>query len=341
MKKEPVHRPAISAPARYCFRIQGIKAEFQLNRFGDIAGHRWYDGYVGCGNLLEQKVRLYSEMCTVQISATGTANQMHVESCSGGSLSEMVIRQVEDLEQTDDAAQQHTAARQQNGDMGHGVIVACMLASALPRRLSTREGGDSSGGARSLLSVPQAQERGRRESNDAEMNVMRFIRCIALVAVASVGSPVAGVAAPIDELERFAGTWQSQGTFVETPYSKAGPATATTTCAWSGDRLFMICQQVVTMAGKRDDDLGIYSYDETSGSYRFYNVHPGRTTDTTITVHGDTITYPFSFTDNGKNVTIRTLNVWKSADLYTWRTEYSTDAGANWALMASGTSRKQ
>jgi hypothetical protein len=167
---------------------------------------------------------------------------------------------------------------------------------------------------------------------------MKYALVLAAVAAALPGR---APAAPIDTLDRFAGTWQSEGTFVNTPYSKPGTSTATTTCAWSGDHLFMICQQIVTMGGKRDDDLGIYSYDETASAYRFYGVHPGQATSTTISVNGNTITYPFTFTDNGKNVTIHTLNVWKNSNLYTWRTEFSTDGGKTWTLMASGTSQKQ
>ena len=147
-------------------------------------------------------------------------------------------------------------------------------------------------------------------------------------------------AAPIDQLDRFSGTWHGQGTFVETPYSTAGTSSATTICAWAADHLFMICQQSVTLAGKRDDDVAIYSYDDAAGAFNFFNIRPTRITSTTIKVDGNTITYPFSFTDKGKNVTIRTLNVWKNANFYTWRTEYTTNGGASWTLMASGTSQK-
>lgn len=166
------------------------------------------------------------------------------------------------------------------------------------------------------------------------------LRTIVLSTLAAIAAPITAFSAPIDELDRFAGTWQSEGTFVDGPYSKAGVSTASTTCAWSNDRSFMICQQSVLTSGKRSSDLGIYTYDDASSAYRFYNVSSARTTSTTITVSGNTITYPFSFTDNGKNVTIRTLNIWKNAGLYTWRAEYTTDGGATWTPMGSGSSKK-
>ena len=147
-------------------------------------------------------------------------------------------------------------------------------------------------------------------------------------------------AAPLDALDRFAGTWQSQGTFVDTAYSSAGSASGTTTCAWSGDHMFMICQQVATLNGKRDDDVAIYSYDDSSNAYRFYNVHATQVTSSVITVNGNTVVYPFTFVDKGKSVTIRTLNIWDNPKFYTWRTVYSTDGGTTWTLMANGTSRR-
>jgi hypothetical protein len=168
-----------------------------------------------------------------------------------------------------------------------------------------------------------------------------MIRTIALGLGVAGALPLRAAAAPADELDRFAGVWQSQGTFLDTPYSKAGTSSALTTCNWSRDRLFMICQQAVTMNGKTEGDLGIYTYDDASAAYNFYNVRTSRITSTAITVDGNTITYPLSFNDKGKNVMIRTVNVWKNSAVYTWRTEFSTDGGANWTLMSSGASQKQ
>lgn len=167
-----------------------------------------------------------------------------------------------------------------------------------------------------------------------------FLRVGIIIAMACAAWPACSAAAPLDELNRFVGTWHSHGTFVDGPYSKAGTATATTTCAWSGDHMFMICQQNVLMNGAPDNDLGIYTYDQSAGAYHFYNVHASRTTTTDIKVDGNTITYPVTVTDKGTNVMIRTLNVWANPNLYNWRTEYSTDGGKTWKLMASGASQK-
>jgi hypothetical protein len=147
-------------------------------------------------------------------------------------------------------------------------------------------------------------------------------------------------AGPIDQLDRFAGTWQTQGTFLDTPYSKAGSASGLARCAWSSDRLFMICQQTVTLNGKTDHDVTIYAYDDAAQQYTFHNVHAANATTATITIDGDTVTYPFSYKDGDTTVSIRTLNIWKNPYAYAWRTEYSTDGGTTWTPMASGTSTK-
>ena len=84
------------------------------------------------------------------------------------------------------------------------------------------------------------------------------------------------------------------------------------------------------MNGTPDSDLGIYTYDPAA------NASIASTTSTRAArrrsrrlADDKSITHPFSFTDNGKTV-IRTLNVWQGViNAYTWRTEFSTDNGAD------------
>jgi hypothetical protein len=169
-----------------------------------------------------------------------------------------------------------------------------------------------------------------------------FARLAALVFTgAATALPLGAVAAGLDQLDRFAGTWTSPGALVDTPYSKAASVSATATCAWSSDRLFMICQQSVSDGTKIDHDLALYTFDAAANVYHFFNVRSSQVNSVPIEIQGNTITYTNSFSDRGKRVTIRTLNVWESPSLYRWRTEYSTDAGATWTLMGSGTSQRQ
>src|SRR5262249_16647303 len=121
--------------------------------------------------------------------------------------------------------------------------------------------------------------------------------CLALIAVAICAAKVSA-ADPIDSLDRFSGTWKSHGTFVDSPYGKAGPADATTTCAWSTGHTFVICQQSVTMEGKNSENIALYTYDADAKVYRFFNIQPSKAVPLTITIDGNTVTYPVTFKDS-------------------------------------------
>jgi hypothetical protein len=56
-------------------------------------------------------------------------------------------------------------------------------------------------------------------------------------AILVLSTVAAGALDPSAQLDRLVGTWDSPGTFVDSAYSKAGTAHATTTCAWSQDRV--------------------------------------------------------------------------------------------------------
>lgn len=173
------------------------------------------------------------------------------------------------------------------------------------------------------------------------------MRCAVLAAiVASFALDAGSIAVAQDRagglaaLNRLVGTWSGSGTFVDSAYSKAGSANATTTCAWSADGQFLICQQSAMANGKTDDDVAIYTYDAAAAKYHFYNVGVSRANGTELAVDPKTITYADSFRDGAKQVTTRTLNVWVTPQHYTWRAEYSLDGGASWTLMGSGSSSR-
>ncbi len=169
---------------------------------------------------------------------------------------------------------------------------------------------------------------------------MTVVTACAVALCAGVAKAADSVARPgaLDLLDKLAGTWQSSGTFVDSAYSKAGTATGTTTCAWSRDRYFLLCQQTVLMNGKPDHGVAIYTYDDATSAYKFYNVGINRMGSTGMSVDAKSITYDGSFDDAAKHVLTRTTNVWESPRAYAWRAEYSLDAGKTWVLMGAGKS---
>lgn len=168
-----------------------------------------------------------------------------------------------------------------------------------------------------------------------------FTAALVLAGTGAIVMPMRATAAPIDALDRYTGTWQNHGTFVTTPYQKAGSVSGTTTCAWSNDHQFMICQQSVSVNDEHDSDMAIFTYDDSAKTYRFYAIRPAGAASLPVTVEANSTTFPISFTNQGKKVLLRTVNVWDNPRLYRWRTEYSTDEGKTWTLMGSGTYARQ
>jgi len=165
--------------------------------------------------------------------------------------------------------------------------------------------------------------------------------CVALALwCASASTPSVADVKPVDALGRLVGTWKSAATFVKSDYSSTGPAHATTACAWSSSREFVICQQAVVFNGATSHDISIYSYDPVAKRYKFHNIGLSNASDSTIDVTQKTITYPSNFKDHGHTVTMRTVNIWTSPELYYFRTEFSIDGGKHWTTMLSGSAHR-
>jgi len=110
-----------------------------------------------------------------------------------------------------------------------------------------------------------------------------------------------------DVLSAFLGKWEGKGTSKDSAYSKAGPNSAQTNCDWSPNRGFLVCEQIVHLPdGTTQNDLSIYTYNETDHSYAFYGLSRNNSNVRTpkLTIEDKRWTYSGEFENNGKTSTI-------------------------------------
>ncbi len=149
-------------------------------------------------------------------------------------------------------------------------------------------------------------------------------------------------AAGIDALGAFLGMWEGKGTSKDSAYSKAGTNSAQTNCNWSPNHGFLVCDQIVHLPeGTTQNDLSIYTYNETDRSYAFFGLsrNNSRVRTPKLTIEDKRWTYSGEFEDNGKKIRFRTVNDFTSATTVTYRAEYSED-GTKWSLMSEGTNTR-
>ncbi|HZS43830.1 MAG TPA: hypothetical protein VFC63_01900 [Blastocatellia bacterium] len=147
---------------------------------------------------------------------------------------------------------------------------------------------------------------------------------------------------PLDKLSAYIGKWQSKGVTLDTPYSKAGTNGAETNCVWSQNRGYMVCDQLVHTADGPSNDLSIYTYNPTDNSFSFFGLsrNDAHARTPKLTIEGNLWTYSGGFDNkDGKHISFRTVNDFKSRDLVTYVTEYSED-GQHWIQMGSGSSTR-
>lgn len=167
-----------------------------------------------------------------------------------------------------------------------------------------------------------------------------LILCISLPILAADPQPTAAV------LNRWVGgKWVTDAHFLDTDYSKAGTGGGISTCAWSPDHIFVICDQDVNDNGTAMRFLSVYSFDPKTGAYHFFGFSPEggrpRTGDVNISADGTHWEYLTKTEIKDKPVWFRTINQFKSNDQVDWWSEYSTDAGQHWTKTGGGLEKRE
>jgi hypothetical protein len=172
-----------------------------------------------------------------------------------------------------------------------------------------------------------------------------MIKCLFLLAVLAVSvsglaqSPAVLKDSGLKKLSVFVGRWRAEND----PDSMGKiPVSAVTSCQWSPNGNYLICDQQVTNQGTMSNDLSIYSRDPDKDGYTLTVVGvPGmQPFSIPITYKGDEFYYLGSYTDdNGKKVYTRTVNTFLSPSSYTFKVQSSQD-GEHWMTNMQGKSRK-
>ena len=119
----------------------------------------------------------------------------------------------------------------------------------------------------------------------------------------------------------------------DSAYSKAGPNSAQTNCNWSPNHGFLVCDQIVHLPdGATQNDLSIYTYNETDHSYAFYGLfqNNSRVRTPKLTIEDKRWSYSGEFEDNGKKIRFRTINDFTTPATVTFRPPAQNNCGAGW-----------
>jgi hypothetical protein len=140
----------------------------------------------------------------------------------------------------------------------------------------------------------------------------------------------------INKLSIFLGTWKG-----ENKPGSSNNTNSTTSCSWSLNGRYLICDQLIDQSGVRSNNLSIYSYDTSHDSYLLSLVGIPNTDPFSIpmSARGDTLIYSGSYMDKGKKIFTRTLNIFRNSSFYIFISQYSTD-GDSWTNTLEGSASK-
>ncbi|HTR30597.1 MAG TPA: hypothetical protein VMH27_15095 [Puia sp.] len=163
-----------------------------------------------------------------------------------------------------------------------------------------------------------------------------------LTAIAASGfaqGPIVLKDSGLKKLAVFVGTWKGENDPDSTGKSAV---VAITTCQWSPNGNYLVCDQRVTNQGHTTNNLSIYSRNTDNDGYTLSLVGiPGmQPFSIPITYKDDELYYLGSYTDNsGKKIYTRTVNTFLSAASYTFKVQSSED-GEHWTTSIRGKSTK-
>jgi Protein of unknown function (DUF1579) len=166
---------------------------------------------------------------------------------------------------------------------------------------------------------------------------LKVLLCLFVLMTAS-GLGIAQADNSAQKLIAFLGKWQTEGAFT----GSGNKVTSALECRWSPQGKYLVCEQLVKMAGGDHRQLTIYSYSNKDGSYSYTTIaDPGaKPTSGTLAIQGNVWTYSSSFENDGKTTQIRTTNEFRDPGTEVFKVESSRDGGVTWNTFLEGTAHK-
>src|SRR5215510_12225564 len=140
------------------------------------------------------------------------------------------------------------------------------------------------------------------------------------------------------KLGAFVGKWQTEGTLT----GSDNKISSTLECRWSPQGIFLVCDQLVNLAGSNHRQFTAYSYNSKDNIYSYVTIPDpgGRPNSGKVEIKGNVWTYSSSFENASKTIQIRTTNEFTDPRTEVFKTQSSDDGGNTWKTVLEGTAHK-
>jgi hypothetical protein len=178
-----------------------------------------------------------------------------------------------------------------------------------------------------------------RQSKTAAMIAAAIFSTLTLQS--AVHAADAGTADPRDRMDVWAGRWNEVVDTQETPFGHAKSTKAHTTCAWTPDRGYMVCEYLSEVAdpaqASASNHLSIFAYNDRGGVYKHLGISKDYKTleETPVKIEGGVWSYDYSLPGkDGSTIALRDSYEFVTSGQRITRIEASTDGGKSWMLVS-------
>ena len=166
---------------------------------------------------------------------------------------------------------------------------------------------------------------------------------VALGVTATLAGPAAsGTVDPLDRMNVWEGRWNEVVETKESPIAHARSTKSHTTCGWSADHGFMVCEYL-SEASDAADHLSIFTYNAAARTYKHLGISKDYKTleETPVVIEADSWHYTYTLPGrDGQALDMRDSYQFVTPQKRLTRIEASTDGGRHWTLVSQSVAVK-